>query len=66
MRAKIDANMIKIGVNAYLSNRYLNPLLKLNFDKVNKSAYFQHWFDQPLTRAKVAPNLIKIGFHAYL
>ena len=66
MRAKIALNLIKIGVHAYLSNGYLNPLSKLNSEKVHKSAYFQHWFDQPLTRAKIAPNLIKIGVHAYL
>ena len=48
------------------SNRYLNPLLKLNSEKVDKSAYFQLWFDQPCTRPKIAPILIKIGLHAYL
>ena len=40
MRAKIDPNLIKIGVHAYLSNGYLNPLSKLNSVKVDKSAYF--------------------------
>ena len=49
-----------------LSNGNLNPLSKLNFDKVDKSAYFQPWFDQPLTWAKITPNLIKMGVHAYL
>ena len=39
---------------------------KLNFKKVDTSAYFQPWFDQPCTRAKIALNLIKIGIHAYL
>ena len=66
MRAKITPNLIKIGVHAYLSNGYLNPLSKLNSEKVNKSAYFQPWFDQPCTEANIAPNLINIGVHAYL
>ena len=66
MRAKISMNLIKIGVHAYLSNGYLNPISKLNFEKVDESAYFQPWFDQPSTRAKISPNLIKIGVHAYL
>ena len=39
--AKIDPNLIKIGVHAYLSNDYLNPLSKLDSEKVDKSAYFQ-------------------------
>ena len=37
-----------------------------NSEKLNKSAYFKPWFDQPLTRAKIAPNIVKIGVHAYL
>ena len=61
MRAKIAPNLIKIGVHSYLSNRYINPLSKLNFEKVDKSAPFQPWFDKALTRAKIARNLIKIG-----
>ena len=61
MRAKIAPNLIKTGVHAYLSNGYLTSLSKLN-----KSSYFQPWFNQPLRRAKIAPNLIKIGVHAYL
>ena len=40
MRAKITRNVIKIGVNAYLSNGYLNPLLKLNSEKVEKVHIF--------------------------
>ena len=47
MMAKIDPKIIKIGVYANLSNGYLNPLSKHNFEKVEKSAYFQRWFDQP-------------------
>ena len=47
MRAKIDANLIKIGVNAYLSNGFLNLVSKLNSEKVENNAYFQPWFDQP-------------------
>ena len=39
-RAKLDPNLIKIGVHAYLSNGYLNPLLNLNSEKVKKNAYF--------------------------
>ena len=66
MRAKIAPNLVKTGVHDYLSNGYLNPLSKLNSEKVDKSAYFQPWFDQHWTRAKISPNLIKIGFHAYL
>ena len=66
MRAKIAPNLIKIGVHFYLSNGYLNPLSKLNYEKVDKSASFQPWFNQPLTRAKTTPNLIKIGVHTYL
>ena len=34
--------------------------------KVDKSVYFQPWFDQPWMRAKIAPNMIKIVLHAYL
>ena len=49
-----------------LSNGYLNPLSKLNSEKVKKSAYFQQLVHQPRVRAKIAPNLIKIGVHAYL
>ena len=49
-----------------LSNGYLNTVSNFNFKKVDKSAYFQRWFDQPQTREKKTPNLIKIGFHAYL
>ena len=66
MRAKIAPNLKKIGVHAYLSNGYLNAVSKLNSEKVDKSAYFLPWFDQPRTRAKIAPNLIKLGVHAYL
>ena len=66
MRAKIYPKVIKIGVHAYLSNSYLNPLSKLNFEKFYKSANFQAWFDQPPVRAKIALIGITIGFHAYL
>ena len=66
MRAKIAPNLIKIGVHAYLSNGYLNPLSKLNFEKVDKSESFQPLFDQPSTRAKISPNIIEIVAHAYL
>ena len=58
--------LIKIGFHAYISNRYLNTIAKLNSKKVNKSAYFQPWFDQPWTTTKIAPNLIKIDVCAYL
>ena len=66
MMAEIAPNIIEIGVHAYLSNGYLNPLLKLNSKKVDKSAYFQPWFAQPGMRVKTTPNLIKIGVHSYL
>ena len=65
-RTKIDPNLIKINVDAYLSNGYLNPLSKLNSEKVEKVAYFKPWFEQPWTSTKIAPNLIKISVHAYL
>ena len=51
---------------AYLSNGYFNTISNFNSEKVEKSAYFQPWFDQPLTWAKITPNLIKMGVHAYL
>ena len=54
-----------MSIHAYMSNRYLNLLSKRNSENVDKSAYFQTWFDYPWTREKVAPNLIKIGV-AYL
>ena len=66
MRDKITPNHKQIGVHAYISNGYLNPLSKLNFNNVDNSAYFQPWFEQPSTRAKIAPNIIKISVHAYL
>ena len=66
MRTKVTPNVIKIGVHAYISNGYLNPLSKFNSEKVNKRAYFKPWFDQTSTMAKIAPNLKKIGVHAYL
>ena len=56
----------QIGVHAYLSNGYLNPLSKCNFEEVDRSAYFQPSFDQDRTRDKIAPNLIKINVLAYL
>ena len=59
-------NIIKIVFNSYLSNGYLNPLSILNSKKLDKSAYFQPWFDQPRMWFKITPNLIKIGVHAYL
>ena len=40
MTNKITPNLIKTGVHTYLSNGYLNPLLKLDSKKVDKSAYF--------------------------
>ena len=51
-------------LNAYLSNGNLNELSNFNFEKVDKSAYFQPWFDQTWTRTKIAPNIIKIGVQA--
>ena len=66
MSAKIDPNLIKIVVHASLSNGYLNLLSKINFEKVDKSASFEPWFDQPWTMAKIAPHLIEIGVYAYL
>ena len=66
MRAKIAPNLIEIGIRAYLSNGHLNPLSKLNSEKVEKA----HIVDLVLTNLergpKIAPNLIKIGLHAYL
>ena len=56
----------KIGVHVYLSNASLNPLSKLNSEKVDKTAYSQPWSYQPWTGAKIAPNIVKIGVHAYL
>ena len=46
MRAKIAPNLIKIGVHAYLLNGYLNPLSKLNSEKVEKV----HVFNLGLTK----------------
>ena len=43
----MSPNVIKIGDDAYLSNGYLNPLSKLNSKKIDKSAGFQPWFEQP-------------------
>ena len=40
MRPKIAPNLIKIGVHAYLSNGYLNPVSKLNSEKFNKRDIF--------------------------
>ena len=40
MRAKKAPNLIKISVRAYLSNEYLNPLSKLNSEKVAKVNLF--------------------------
>ena len=56
----------KIGVHAYFSNGYLNPLSKINPEKVDKSAYFQPWFDQAWMTTNITPNITKIGVHAYL
>ena len=50
----------------YLSLKWVPNSTFDNFEKVNKSASFQTWFDQPWTRAKITPNLIKISVHAYL
>ena len=66
MSTKITPNLLKIDVHAYLSNGHLNLLSKLNYEKVDKSAYFQPLFDQHRTRAKIASNLPKIGVLAYL
>ena len=44
----------------------LNSISKLNSEKVDSTASFQHWFELPWTRAKRDPNLIKRGVHAYL
>ena len=66
MRTKIALIIVKLSVHDYLSHGCLNPLSKLNSEKVAKSAYLKHWFDNPCMRFKIAPNLIKIGFHAYL
>ena len=44
MKSKIATNLIKIGVHTYFSNGYLNPLLKLNYEEVDKSAYFNLGF----------------------
>ena len=44
---KLAPKLIKLGFHAYLSNGYVNPLSKLNSEKVNKSASFQPWFDKP-------------------
>ena len=52
MRAKLDPNIIKIGVHAYLSNGYLNPLSKLNFEKVEK----MHLFNLGLTNLEQGPK----------
>ena len=66
MRAKIAPNLIKISVHAYLSNGYLNPLSTLNYEKVDKSSYFQPWYEKRGTRAKIATNLINIDVNAYI
>ena len=66
MRAKIDPYILKMGVHAYLSYGYLNPLSELNSEIIDKSASFKPWFDQLSTKAKIDANVIKIGFHAYL
>ena len=57
MRAKITLNVIKIGVNAYLSNGYLNPLLKLNSEKVEK----MHIFNLGLTNLERRPKYLQIS-----
>ena len=40
MRDKIVPYLIKIGVHAYLSNGYLNPLSKINSKKATKVHVF--------------------------
>ena len=47
MSAKIAPNLIKIGFDAYHSNGYIDPVSKLNYEKVDKSASLQPWFYQP-------------------
>ena len=59
-------NLIKIGVYAYLSNGNVNKVSNFNSEKVNKRAYFEPYFDQPLTLAKIAQNRIRIVIHTYL
>ena len=41
MRDKIAPNILKIGLHAYLSNGYLNPLSKLNSEKDEKSTSYE-------------------------
>ena len=52
MRGKIAPNLIKIGVHAYLSNGYLNPLSKLNFKKVTNV----HIFNLGFTKLERVPK----------
>ena len=66
MSTKITPNLIKIGVHAYLSNGYVNSLSNVNFEKDDKSAYFQPWFEQPWMTTKIDRKCIKIGVHANL
>ena len=41
----MERNTPKIYLQYYMSNGYLNPLSKLNSEKVKKRTYFQSWFD---------------------
>ena len=45
-----------IGFHAYLSNGYLNLMSKFNYERVDKSAYFQPCFDQPWRWAKIGSH----------
>ena len=52
MSAKIAPNLTELGVHAYLSNGYLNPLSKLNYEKVEKV----HIFNLGLTNLDRVPK----------
>ena len=57
MMAKIAPNLIKIGVHAYLSNGYQNALSKLNFEKVDKIAFY----NLCLSNLELGPKYIQIS-----
>ena len=57
MRTKIALNLIKIGVHAYVSNGYLNPLSNLNFEKGDKV----HLFNLDLTNLEQGPKYIQMS-----
>ena len=61
LKSKIARNPLKVCMDGYLSNGYLNSSSNFNYKKEEKITSLRPLLDQPSITTKIAPNIMKVS-----